>query len=119
MLPAYATFNPVSVDEQVWYPNSSAVSNMTFEDGNLFSKIVYSGNTMVKVGDVTLIPVAHTSASIPPTRHKPLTRKNVLPIPKLQHNLLSVRQLDRDNGSRVFDSSCVCVKNNTIHDVLL
>ena len=92
VLPAYATFNPVSIDERVWYPDSAATSHMTPDDGKLISKSVYSVNTAVKVGDGTVLPVAYTGTSVLLTKHKPLILNNVLHVPQLQHNLLSVRQ---------------------------
>ena len=93
MLPAYTTFNPVSVDEQVWYLDLATTSDMTPDDGKLLSKSIYSGNAMGKVGDGTLLPIAHTGSFILHTRCRLLTLNNVLHIPKLQHNSLSVRQL--------------------------
>ena len=36
MLPACATFNTTSVDDQVWFPDSAAASHMTLDDGELF-----------------------------------------------------------------------------------
>ena len=53
---------------------------------NLMISCSDSSNTMVKVGDGNLLPVAHTSTFGLPTRHKPLTLTNVLHVPKLQHN---------------------------------
>ena len=106
--------------QQGWYPNSAAASHMTPDDFKLLSKSFYSGNTMVKVGDDNLVPISHTGTFVLPTRHKPLTLSNVLHVPKLQHNLLSIRQLCRDNDCHVvFYFSCVHVKDNTTSNVLL
>lgn len=120
MLPAYATFNPVSVDEQVWYPDSAAASHMTPDDGKSLSKSTYSGNAHVKVGNGTLLPIEHVGNAEISTSTRPLRLRNVLHVPKLQHNLLSVKQLCRDNNCSVlFDSSCVRVQDKTTGDVLL
>ena len=120
MLPTYATFNPVAIDEQVWYSNSTAASHMTPNDGNLLFKIVYTGNALVKVGDSTLLPVKNVGTTSLASKARPLTLKSVLHVPKLQYNLLSVLQLCRDNNCTiVFDSSSVCVKDNITGDVLL
>jgi len=64
---------------------------MTFDDGKLVSKSVYSGNAMVKVGDGTLLLAAHTGNSVLHTYHRPLTIKHILHVHQFQHNLLSVR----------------------------
>jgi len=120
VLPAYATFNPAAVNEQVWCPDSAATSHMMPDDGNLLSKTVYSGDALVKVGDDTVLPVVHVGNTSLASKHRPLTLKNVLHVPKLQHNLLSVRQFCRDNNCTVvFDASSVCVKDNTTGDILL
>ena len=74
---------------------------------------------MVKVGDGTLLPMTHTDTSVLPTHHKSLTLTNVLHVHQLHYNLLSVRQLCRDNDYYVvFASSSVHVKDNTMGDVL-
>ena len=54
VLPAYVTFNPAAIDEQVYYPNSAVASHMTPDDDNLISKTVYSDKALLKVGDGTL-----------------------------------------------------------------
>ena len=93
---------------------------MTTDDGNLLSKIVYSSNALVQVGDGTPLLVAHVGNTSLASQYQPLTLKNVLHVPKLQHNLLSVRQLCRNNNRTVvFDSFSVCVKDNITGDVLL
>jgi len=52
-------------------------------DGNLLSKSLYSGNALVKVGDGTLIHVAHIGTSSIPSIQCPFNLKNVLHVPKL------------------------------------
>jgi len=88
----YATLNPISIDVSVWYHDSAAASHMMPNDGNLFSKSIYSSNALVNECDGILLPVAHIRTSILLSRHYLLSLKDVLHIPKLQHNLLSVRQ---------------------------
>jgi len=64
--------------------------------------------------------MAHTSTTILPTKHRPLTLKTILHVPKIQHNVFSVSQLCRENNYKVvFDSSCACIKDNTTGDVKL
>ena len=62
----------------------------------------------------------HVGHSRLPSKTEPLRLTNVLHVPKLQHNLLSVRQLCQDNNCNVvFDSSSIPVKDNAMGDVLL
>ena len=44
VLLACAAFNSVDTREQLWYPNSTAASQMTLYDDKLLSKSVYSRN---------------------------------------------------------------------------
>ena len=87
---------------------------MTLDDGNLLSKTIYIGNDIVKVGDGTLLPIAHVGTLLLSSPHYPLSLQIGLHVLKLQHNLLFVRQLCRDNHCTVeFDSSSFRVKDNT------
>jgi len=94
---------------------------MTPEDSKLLCKSPYSGSSQVKVGNGTLLPISQVGMIKLPTSSRPLTlKKNVFHVPQLRHNLLSVRQLCRDNNcSVVFNASCLCVKDKTTGEVLL
>lgn len=93
---------------------------MTLDDGKLSSKSIYYGNSLVKIGDGTLLPIAHIGTSCLPSTQHPLSLTRVLHVPKLQHNLLFIRQLCQDNNCIVeFDSSSIRVKDNTSGNVLL
>ena len=74
---------------------------MTLDDGNLLSKSIYFGNALVNICNGTLLPVANIGNSSLPSKMRPLTLKNVLHVPKIQHNLLLVRQLCQDNNCTV------------------
>ena len=120
MLLAYATFNYVNADEQIWYPDSAAASHMTPDDSKLLIKSVYSGTSLVKVGNETLLPIKHTGHSVITILVKPLRLSRVLHVPQLSHNLLSVRQLCRDNNCCVvFDFDSVLFKDKATSNVLL
>jgi len=120
VLPAYATFNSVDAGEQIWYPDSAAASHMTPNDGKLLTKSVFSGSSLVKVGNGTLLPIKHVGHSVLTTPIKPLRLSRFLHVPQLRHNLLSVRKLCRDNNCCVvFDSDSVLFKDKTTGEVLL
>jgi len=75
---------------------------------------------MVKVSDGTLFSIAHIGTLLPPSPQHPLSLQKILHVPKLQHNLLSIRQLYRDNHCTFeFDYFSIHVKDNTMGDVLL
>ena len=93
---------------------------MTPTEGNLLSKSTYIGTDRVRVGNSTLLPIQHVGHLKIPTVTKPLVLNNVLHVPSLKHNLLSVKQLCKDNNCVVvFDDSSVCVKDKTSGNVLL
>ena len=55
-----------------------------------------------------------------PTVSNPLVLNNILRVPTLKHNLLSVKELCQDNNCIVvFDASFVCVKEKISGKVLL
>jgi len=56
---------------------------------------------MVKVGDGTLLPIAHIDIFILPTKHRPLNVTSVLYVSKFQHNLPSARELCGNNNCNV------------------
>jgi len=49
MIPAYVTLSSTKASEQIWYPNSSAASRMTPDDGKVLTKSSYFGSSLVKV----------------------------------------------------------------------
>jgi len=120
VLPTYATISSVIADEQVWYPDSGASFHMTHDDGELLTISPYSGTSLVKVGNGTLLPISHVGHSFFFTLVKPLYLPCVLYVTQLCHNLLSIRQLySGNNCSVVFYSKSVRFKDNITGDVLL
>ena len=111
--PTYVTFNLAAVDEQVWYPDSVAASRMTPDDSSLLSKTVYSGSALVKVGDGTLLPVVHVGNTSLISKHRPLTLKNVLHMPKVQLNLLSIRKLSGTTIALLFLARLLSLSRTT------
>jgi len=56
-------------------------SRMTLDSDNLFSKSIYSNNTLLNVGKGTLLPIVCIGPAILVTKQCPLSLKNVLYIP--------------------------------------
>ena len=120
MLLAYATFDSIDASEQIWYLDSAASSHITPDDGKLLIKTPYSSSSLVKVGNRTLLPIKHVDHSTIATSTKPMHLRSVHHVPKLHHNLLSVRKLCSENNcSVVFYSNSVRVKDTTTGDILL
>jgi len=90
-VPAFATFNAVDANKLVWYLDSVASSHMTPREDNLLSKFLYNGTDRVHIGNGSLLPIKHVGSLNISTPHQPLVLNNVLHVPSLKHNLLSVK----------------------------
>ena len=87
---------------------------MTLDEGMLSYKTPYSGSFQVEVGNGKLLPITNIGKLHIQTHHRPLTLNSVLHVPQLEHNLLSIRRLCRENNYHVqFSDSTFCVKDNT------
>jgi len=108
-----ATCSPIEAAESLWYLDFAVATHMTLEEGILSSLTPYASSNQVEVGNGSLLPVANVGSLTIRTLSNPLSLNNVLRVPKLKHNLLSIQCLCRDNNCQVeFNSSCFSVKEN-------
>ncbi|GKC90102.1 ribonuclease H-like domain-containing protein [Tanacetum coccineum] len=92
---------------------NDSVTNLS----DVFNSFMYPS---VSVGDGHSIPVTNAGHSILPTSVRPLHLNNVLIIPNIVKNLISVRQFVRDNNYTVeFDAFGFYVKDFMTRRVLL
>jgi len=92
---------------------------MSSNDGILLSRLP-SPPSSITVGNGQSIPVLSRGTSIIQIADRPFHLDNVLVAPKLTRNLLSVRQLTRDNNCSIeFDASGFSVKDLQTKTVLL
>jgi transposase InsO family protein len=76
--------------------------------------------SFITVGNGARLPVTHVAAATIPTSSSPLRLNNVLVTPSLIKNLVSVKQLTRDNNVSVeFDSLGFSVKDLASQTVIL
>jgi hypothetical protein len=69
-------------------------------------------HSFITAGNGARLPVTHTAAATIPTASSSLHLNNVLVTPSLVKNLVSVRQLARDNNVSIeFDPSGFCIKD--------
>jgi len=117
---ALATVQSGKANEALWYPDSTASSHMNPIEGIFSRKLPYNGSDSIVIGDGTYLPISnvgqvHLSAST--SRFK---LNNVLHVPNLKYNMLSVQKLCSDNNYEVgFDSSSVHVKDKATGKILL
>lgn len=111
-------------DENTWYMDSGATTHITNELGNLQISSDFNGAESVMVGNGNHIPIlsiGRSSFSSPvSTSHKSLFLNNILYVPQIAKNLLSISQFTYDNNVLIeFHYDCCLVKDKTSHKVLL
>lgn len=93
---------------------------MTPSEAILTSKSPYQGNTNVIVGNGATLPISHVGQAHLKTSTNPLLLNNVLYVPNLKYNLLSIQQLCSDNNCTInFDASSIYVKDKAIRTTIL
>ncbi|KAI0496003.1 hypothetical protein KFK09_022310 [Dendrobium nobile] len=103
---------------QDWYLDTGASSHMTNTSDNLYQSTPYMGNDGIFIGDGRNIPIAHSG--ILPTHNRKFLLSNLLHVPKISYNLLSISQLVKDNNiSITFDPSGFVCKDLTTNNQLL
>lgn len=113
-------FSAMTIQDPTWNMDTGASSHLNSHTSNLntvYNKCLYPS---VCVGDGKTIPVTNTGNSILPTLNRPLYLHNVLVTPNIIKNLISVRQLTRDNNCTVeFDAYGFSVKDFLTRHILL
>uniref|UniRef100_A0A803Q0C6 Retrovirus-related Pol polyprotein from transposon TNT 1-94 n=1 Tax=Cannabis sativa TaxID=3483 RepID=A0A803Q0C6_CANSA len=116
----YAT--PESVGDEQWYPDTGATHHLTPDLANLSTSSPYSGNEQVYVGNGMGLNIKNIGNSFihSPFNSKQLSIRNLLHVPSINKNLLSVSQFAQDNGVffEFYPFSC-CVKDIATQKTLL
>ncbi|KAL9234053.1 hypothetical protein vseg_008969 [Gypsophila vaccaria] len=95
-----------------YYMDTGASSHMTASNGNLSSYSSLSNNRHIIVGNGSLIPIVGRGTLTLPHPHQSLTLNNILHVPNIIKNLVSVRQFTTDNRVSVkFDPFGFTVKD--------
>ena len=94
-----------------WVLDTGATSHMSSNDGILLSRLP-SPPSSITVGNGQSIPIFGRGTSLLQIADRPFHLDNVLVAPQLTRNLLSVRQLTRDNNCSVeFDAFGFSIKD--------
>jgi histone deacetylase 1/2 len=115
-----ATLNQMHLhDQQPWVMHSGASSQMSSSDGILLS-CHPSSNSSITVGNGHTLPISCRGESILHTPVSNFPLRNVLVVPSLVNNLLSVRQFTKDNNCSIeFDALGFSVKDIQTRRVML
>ncbi|KAA3464546.1 Reverse transcriptase, RNA-dependent DNA polymerase [Gossypium australe] len=114
------SYIPMSIGTTSWYPNSDTSHHVFRDPLALHDSTPYSGTSSLLMGDGTPATISLVGSSVLATKSKLLHLSNVLCVPSIQKNLLSVSQFANDNDV-FFDfhlTYCV-VKDIVIREVLL
>ncbi|PKU75332.1 Retrovirus-related Pol polyprotein from transposon TNT 1-94 [Dendrobium catenatum] len=103
-----------------WYLDSGASSHLTNSLENLNQPRAYMGTDAITIGDGRNIPIANAGSGIIPTPNSKLRLSQILHIPQISYNLLSISALTRDNNISIsFDAHGFVIKDLQTHQVLL
>jgi len=92
---------PSSVDDPLWYPDSGATHHITNNSSVYSDKQPYDGTDLVKMGNGKGLFISHIGSANfrPSTSNKPLFLTDLLHVPAITKNLLSVSKFCRDNNA--------------------
>ncbi|KAH0771220.1 hypothetical protein KY290_015201 [Solanum tuberosum] len=106
----YATHN--TNNDGNWLVDSGASHHVTQDLHNLSLHSDYDGTEDIMLGDGKEHKITHTGSASLPSSSRPLTLSNVLCVPKMKKNLISVHQLCNDNSVSVTFSPYSFVVND-------
>ncbi|CAL8993855.1 unnamed protein product [Prunus brigantina] len=97
----------------VWLADSGASSHVTSNLGHLSNHSPYQGSESLRIGDGKSLQIHHVGSATMHTPHASFNLQNVLHVPNVAHNLLSVFQFVRDNHcSLTLDEYGFSIKDN-------
>ncbi|XP_031273202.1 topoisomerase I damage affected protein 7-like [Pistacia vera] len=112
---------PAPVDP-AWYMDSGDTDHVTPDPTQLISNRPYDGVEQLQVGNGESLHISHIGSTLFPNsfHSKCLHLRNVLCVPKITKNLLSISRFTKDNQVIVeFGSDCCVVKDKATKAVLL
>ena len=105
-----------------WYMDSGATEHLTSEMGKLHTREPYHGSDKIHTANGAGMHISHIGQASLLTRHanRSLQLRNVLRIPSVTRNLLSVPKLTRDNNVLCeFHPFDLFIKDRGTRDILL
>lgn len=79
-----------------WLPDAGASAHVTGNQGNLKNLVPYAGSDTIMVGDGNKLPISHIGEANITAGPNQLLLRNVLLVPNMKKNLLSISQLTKD-----------------------
>lgn len=102
------TTSPFTLTDPSWYLDSGATDHVVSDNKALLKQINYKGTHKLIVSNGQNLDITHVGHIFLPTYHFDIKLLNVLVVPKIAKNLLSVSKLSKDNNLFVeFTPTCV------------
>ena len=101
---------------------SGASNHVTIDAHNLTTKTNYKGKDKFVVGNGSKLLISHIGSSVIASHNlqKPLYLNNILHVPSITKNLLSISQFTHDNNVIIeFYSNCCLVKDKNSKAILI
>lgn len=109
--------------ENAWYPDSGATNHVTFDLNNLNLGSEYQGSERIQMGNGAGLKISHLGSSTltdPSHTSHSFLLHNLLHVPHIKKNLISVSQFAKDNHVYFeFHPFHCLVKDHLTHKVLL
>ncbi|KAL4279802.1 hypothetical protein GQ457_03G033150 [Hibiscus cannabinus] len=113
-------FSHVVCEDAAWFPDSGATAHLTPDLGKFITSSPYTCSGKITVANGMVVPISHIGRSSLATDSRSLFLSNLLHVPCVNKNLLSVSRFTKDNNVSVefFPNSCV-VKDLGTQQVML
>ncbi|PKU73457.1 Retrovirus-related Pol polyprotein from transposon TNT 1-94 [Dendrobium catenatum] len=105
-----------------WVLDSGATSHLTADPQTLQQPTMYTGSDTVSIANGSSLPIQHQGQGLLPLPNTPrkLYLKNILHVPALSHNLLSIHKLTADNNCSIsFDAHGFTIQDRVDQQILL
>ena len=96
-LKALAALSISDNQDNTWFPDTGASAHMTADPGKLQHFVQYNGPEKIMVGNGESIKITHVGPTALNVGNTKLALDNVLVVPEIKKNLLSVSQLTSDH----------------------
>lgn len=117
---ALLTTPPTFVEDTCWFPDSGATNHVTNDLNQLSINSEYTGPEKIHVGNGMGLPITHVGSASLHVNSRVFHLKNLLHVPSITKNLLSVSQFCTDNNVYFeFNSTSCFVKDQRTKKVLL
>jgi hypothetical protein len=116
---AAIAMNAYNVDTN-WYTDTGATDHVTSELNKLTMREKYHGNDQIHTASGSGMEIKHVGHITVPTQSRSLHLNNVLHVPKVAKNLVSVHRLTKDNSAFIeFHPDFFLIKDQATRNTIL